>query len=254
MKYFLSLILITTPLLAYQVGESSLGGQLGFATSEFELDYGSVSSVDANGDLTGFSFELTGNLNTYNNSNNTFGLDLYTNFAVAPALSDTINGTEIEASIYNLNSSLRPYFRTGIFSPYAVIGISYSSFEVEEEGFTGWRKGTKFSPTLGFGASLSFTESLVFSPSFTWSKAEVPSISSSSYSIDFGSVNAFNFNFPLTYQVSDHFSIGAVLNHTNYSDVEQASGQLFGSSVTLTDPIKFSYWVTSFMVKGDFVF
>jgi len=256
MKYCYAFMLLLTPLLGYQVGQNSIGAQLGFSTSEFEVDYGSlVPGVQANGDLSGFTFELSGNFNIFNNSSDSFGIDLNANFSSSPALSDTVNGTEIETALYNLNASVRPFFRTGIFSPYAIIGLANSSFEVEEEGFSGWRKGTKISPTLGFGGTLTFTDSLAFSPSFTWSKVEMPSISDPTGSVDFGSANSFRFDFPLTYAVSENFSIGAILSHTNFSDVDQSTVNVAGlGAVTLAQPIEFSYWITSFMIKGDFVF
>ena len=256
MKYFVALFLILTPTFGYQTGKSSLGAQLGFSTSEFELDYGSTApGTQATGDLSGFSFELSGNFNVFNNNTNTFGVDLFSRFTGSPALNDKINGTEIDTGIFNINASVRPYFRTGIFSPYAIIGLSHFSFEVEEEGFSGWRKGTKISPTLGFGASLEFTDSLVFSPSFVWSKVDMPSISDPSISVDFGSTNSFRFDFPLTYAVTDHFSIGATLSHTNFSDVDKSTVNVTGlGPVSLAQPIGFSYWITSFMIKGDIVF
>lgn len=253
MKYLnctLILFLVSSKLFGYQVGTNSVGGQLGFATSEFDLDYGSLGgSLD--GDLSGFAFELSGNFNAF--TKNAFGLDLYANFSASPSLSDTINSTKIETALYNLDASLRPFFRSGIFSPFAIIGISHSSFEIEEEGFSGWQKGTKVSPTLGFGASLQFTDSLVLSPSFLWKRIEIPSISDS-YSLDLGSTNSFRFDFPLTYKVSEHFTFGAVLSHTNYSEVDTSSYQISGTTVSLTESIKLSYWITSFMVKGDYVF
>ena len=249
MKYFFILVSFVPVLFGYQVGKSSIGGQLGFSSSEFSLDYGVPGVSDYEGDLSGFSFQLTGNINVL--SKKSFGMDLYSNFSASPSLNDTINGVDIETGVYNLNASIRPYFRSGIFSPYLILGISYNSFEIDEEGFSGWSKGTKFSPALGFGASLEFTESLIFSPSFIWTKVEVPSVNGSwAGDIDFGSTNALKFTFPLTYQVNENFSIGAEVSHTNFTEIDLEYNAGF---LGIINP-KVDYWITSLMFKSDFVF
>ena len=261
MKFLIISLFLVANCLAYQPGRNSFGGQIGFTTSEFEVTSGSaliniypyeLSTPPLDGDLSGFSYELSGNVNVYETNSANFGLDLYSNFNGSPGLDDTINGSKVENSFNSLSASVRPFFRTGIFSPFAVIGVQYTSYDISSDNL-GWNKGTEFSPVLGLGGSFQFSEQLVFSPSFTWSKVELPSVSEADYSIEFGSTNSFKFEFPLTYQVSDFFSIGASISHTNLSETE-SSVKVSQATVVQEKPIMLSYWMTSFMIKGDFVY
>jgi len=266
MKYFILSLFVVANCLAYQPGRNSFGGQIGFTTSDFELTSGSavitipgvsittIQPGTTSGDLSGFTYEFAGNVNVYETNSANFGLDLYSNFNGSPGLDDTINGSKVENSVNSLSASVRPFFRTGIFSPFAVIGFQYTSYDVSDDDGTGWNKGTEFSPVLGLGGSFQFTDQLVFSPSFTWSKVELPSVSEADYSFEFGSTNSFKFEFPLTYQVSDFFSIGASISHTNLSEAESSAIKVNQGTIVQDKPFVFSYWMTSFMIKGDLVF
>jgi opacity protein-like surface antigen len=268
MKFLITSLFLVANCLAYQPGRNSFGGQIGFTTSEFEVTSGSAlitipsialfpqeySNPPLDGDLSGFSYEFSGNVNVYETNSANFGVDLHSYFNGTPGLDDTINGTKVENSVNSLSASVRPFFRTGIFSPFAVIGVQYTSYDVSSDNLS-WSKGTEFSPVLGLGGSFQFTEQLVFSPSFTWSKVELPSVSEDDYSFELGSTNSFKFEFPLTYQVSDFFSIGASISHTNFSEAESSSIKVNQGTVDqVIKPLKISYWMTSFMIKGDFVY
>ena len=230
MKLLISFLFLTLSCFGYQIGKNSSGIQLGYTSMQLGVNYGSGKT---DSDFTGFSFRVHSNMNLTNG--NSWGLDLHGSLDGSPSLSEQ----DVDISWYNFDVSLRPYFRAGIFSPYLVFGLSHTYYEIEDEG---WGKALTMHPAIGLGVSMNFTESLVFSPSFLWTKVNTPTYSSTSGVVDFGAVGSYKFELPLVYQISDSFSLGPVFAFTGFDDIDAGA------------PLVFTSEMYTFMLKGDLLF
>ena len=109
---------------ASTIGVTTIGVKLG------GVDYTeivSVSGLSTAVEFTGFGYQIGGNLNFLQPSDeNKFGLDLPINLLVAPSLE---NGA-IEVDGTRLNAALRPYIAVGSGFLFADLGLSYLSVEI----------------------------------------------------------------------------------------------------------------------------